>query len=567
MRSTAQPSRHVVHPLPLVRPLAALVGGLIMLVALVRLALTIGGALDVFADYHAYYRAATNLRAGQDLYAEGRLLVAYNDYNFWTQTDGQYVYPPALAIAFLPLTLVDIGQGGVVWLLVLTLACLAGGWQAARLCGYVLPWSAFCGLALPVAGILPLLLGAHYGVITPRSLLLVLLACLVQLPLAFAARQSWPVRYRALAYGVPGVASLLLAAFVLARGLYFGTLDPFLVALSLPGGFGSLALLWCWASRMIALLDAVWPESWPGLMSHTIVILSLSPVLLSLTYGQVDLALLLLTTASLFAYRSRRPWLAGFALGLAAAFKPTLALYSLFYLRKRGWSTLGAAALTGLVVGFGPFLFLGWRALSDWFAITRYFGSGDYLAYPNNQSLRGLLLRLFVGGPDGPPLLPSPVLATVLWLGGAIVGGVLWWHALATKTDDAARSAAEWGLTTILLLACAPLSEDIHFVAAIPPLALLVATLVRGTAQPRAATLTIFACLCFMIPPDDLVRWLGVGGDARLLASLLYPGGLLLAGLALRPLLMVQERAVMRRTTPLSGRRDGGAVGMGWRAR
>jgi len=68
------------RPLPLsaqhlARPLVAWVGGVLLLIALVRLALTLGGALDVFADYHAYYRAAANLRVGHDLYAEGRLLV------------------------------------------------------------------------------------------------------------------------------------------------------------------------------------------------------------------------------------------------------------------------------------------------------------------------------------------------------------------------------------------------------------------------------------------------------------------------------------------------------------
>ncbi len=70
------------RPLPpsaqhLARPLVALVGDMLLFVALVRLVLTIGGALAVFADYHADYRAAANLRLGHDLYAEGRLLVGH----------------------------------------------------------------------------------------------------------------------------------------------------------------------------------------------------------------------------------------------------------------------------------------------------------------------------------------------------------------------------------------------------------------------------------------------------------------------------------------------------------
>jgi len=423
MRPTVHPSAY--H---LVRHFAALSGGVLLLVALVRLALTLGGALDVFADYHAYYRAAANLRAGHDLYAEGRRLIARNDYGFWTQTDGHYVYPPALAIAFLPLTLLDIGQGGTVWLLALTLALLAGSWQAARYCGYAPSWRVLLAVALPVVGILPLLLGVRYGLIAPRSLAPVLLACLAQVPLVLAARRGWPARQRTpLLAGVSG-ALLLLVMLALARGLWGAQLDPFLVALALPGGLGTLALLWWGGHQRTMPVVPAWPELRTRLMAlapHALLTLGISPILLSMTYGQVDLALLLLTTASLFAYRCQRLWLAGFVLGLAAAFKPTLALYGLFYLRKRGWSTLGAAALTGAIVGFGPFLFLGWRALGDWLTIARYFGSGDYLAYPSNQSLRGLALRLFVGAPDAPPLLPSPTLATALWLGGAAVGGLL----------------------------------------------------------------------------------------------------------------------------------------------
>lgn len=564
MHLPAQPSHR------LIRPFAALVVGILLLVVLVRLALALGGALDVFADYHAYYRAATNLRVGHDLYAEGRLLVARNDYNFWTQTDGQYVYPPALAIAFLPLTLLDIGQGGVVWLLVLTLVLLAGSWQAARYCGYALHWRALLAVALPVAGMLPLLLGVRYGLIAPRPLALVLLVCLAQVPLAFAVQRGRLARHRTLVRVGLGGVPLLLAALVLARGLRAGSLDPFLVALALPGVFGTLALLWWWGDQRALPVFPAWPDlrkCLAALAPHALLTLGISPVLLSITYGQIDLALLLLTTASLCAYRSRRPWLAGFALGLAAAFKPTLALYGLFYLRKRGWSTLGAATLTGAIVGFGPFLFLGWRALGDWLTIARYFGSGDYLAYPNNQSLRGLALRLFVGAPDAPPLLPAPTLATALWLGGVAAGGVLWWRTLDGATDERPRLAAEWGLTTMLILAYAPLSEDVYFVAAIPSLALLIAALVRGVARPRAATLTTFAGLCFLIPPDTLARWLGASNDARLLASLLYPCGLFLAGFALRSLLLMPDHAALPRATPLAGRRDGGVVGMGWRVR
>ncbi|HEY8598129.1 MAG TPA: hypothetical protein VIL85_06840, partial [Thermomicrobiales bacterium] len=150
------------------------IGALALIV--MRFAWTVFGALDIFADYHAYYRAAANLRSGGDIYAEGKLLVARNSYDFWTQTDGQYVYPPALAFAFLPLTLVSIGQGGAVWLLGLMLGTVAFWWLAGRLCGCAVGWRSFLAVALPVAGMLPLALGVRYGLVVGAPLRLVALA-------------------------------------------------------------------------------------------------------------------------------------------------------------------------------------------------------------------------------------------------------------------------------------------------------------------------------------------------------------------------------------------------------
>ena len=45
-------------------------------------------APDALADWHAYYRAATKLPLGRDLYDEGKLLVERNSYDYWIETTG-----------------------------------------------------------------------------------------------------------------------------------------------------------------------------------------------------------------------------------------------------------------------------------------------------------------------------------------------------------------------------------------------------------------------------------------------------------------------------------------------
>lgn len=450
---------------------------LLAIVAARFLAATLA-ALDVFADYHAYYRAAGNLRAGADLYAEGKLLLARNSYDFWTQTDGQYVYPPLLALLLLPLTALDAGKGGVVWLLALTLAALVFVWMVTHILGRPLHLDIAVPGALLALGGLPLLLGARYGLVDRFLLLPALLA---------------------------------MPAYVVFRTVT--TLDP--AAFRLPASAPSLA----------AAIPAALPT------------LGAAPLLLGIKFGQIDVILLALTTLSLLAYLRGRDALAGVALGLAAAVKPTLAVYGLFYLRKGRWATLGAAILTGLLLGFGPFALLGAGALADWLAVSRYFTGADYPTYPSNQSLRGLLLRAFAGGPRHVPLLPNRPLAEGLWIVGALGALALWWWLVSRQPRRDGRAVLEYALTATLMLFAAPLSEDVHYVALLLPLAVLAYRAARGPASVRSAVLAVLACLYFAQPWLDAVGERGGADWQRLLTSSVYLYGLLLAGAALISLL------------------------------
>jgi hypothetical protein len=315
----------------------------------------------------------------------------------------------------------------------------------------------------------------------------------------------------------------------LLLGLRDGEIDRFLLVLALPGLCGTLALAW-WGGRVASWRQA--RRDFVDIAPLALPILGATPLLLGVQYGQSDLALLLLTTGSLLAHRRRRDLLAGVALGVAAAVKPTLALYGLFYLRKGCWTTLITAAITGAVVGFVPFAFLGDGAVGDWLAISRYFGAGDYLAYPTNASLRGVLLRAFVGGPQHPALFVSPVLAGSLWILLAGAALVVWWRRVPARRE-AANATLEWSLTVAVILFAAPLSEDIHFVGLLLPLAFLADRIARGQATVRWRAGALVACLVFILPLVDLGERLGGGELARLFTSAIYLCGLIGVGLAL----------------------------------
>ncbi len=445
-------------------------------------------ALDVFADYHAYYRAATTLRAGGDLYAEGRTLLERDSYDFWLGTAGQYVYPPLLAFLLVPLTALDSGKGGTVWLLVLVAATAAFLWTATAVLGRPPRPATVAPALLPALGLLPLLLGVRYDLVDPFLFRLALLFFLAH------------------------------AAFALARAV--ARHRPPRPPLD-PRSRAELATL---AAAALPVLAAV-------------------PLLLGLRYGQIDVALLLLTTLALLAYLRGRDALAGVALGLAVAVKPGLALYALFFLRKRRWTTLGAAALTGLTLGLGPFLLLRDGAFADWYAIARYFTGDSYPTYPSNQSLHGFLQRAFVGGPRHAPILDAPHLAAALWLAGAGAALAGWCRLVSGRAARGPRDTVEYALTAVLMLFAAPLSEDVHYVALLLPLAVLAVRAVRGPASLGSVALAAAACLYFAQPWLDFAYNRGATDLRRLLASGAFLYGLLLVGAALVALLRVQRPA------------------------
>lgn len=539
-------------------------GWVALAIVAARFAWAILGALDVFSDYHAYYRAAANLRAGGDIYAEGKLLVARDSFDFWTQTDGQYVYPPVLAAALLPLTILDIGQGGLVWLLASVLATAAFVWLAARALGRPVGVYSFLVVASPIWAVLPLTVGIRPGLAGPIPVLLTALGLATSLALAtgpfrsvqgetlaalLAVAFARPDRGRhpalqasgtSRAAARPGAPRVILGSLTLLATSSLCLCLPFLfwrlglIAgfpfwLASPGLVGVLAL----PLVRIGLADDSTPlrSDFHRVLPIGVATLGATPLLIGLRFGQADIFLLILATLALLAHLGRRDFLAGIALGIAAAVKPPLALYLLYFARKRAWSTILGAGLAGATLGLAPFLFLGRAAFTDWLAIARYLSGGDYSAYPSNQSLRGFLLRAFVGGPRLAPLLASRSLADACWLLGIVIAFALWWWAVSPERQSPSpRAVADYCLTASLILFISPLSEDIHFVTLLVALALLSDRLLRTRHSTPWRALAALALLAFLLPLPGQV---GSGTVGRHLTSAPYLCGLLLVTAAL----------------------------------
>jgi hypothetical protein len=185
---------------------------------------------------------------------------------------------------------------------------------------------------------------------------------------------------------------------------------PYYQVPELPG-----ALAWYYTKVALTLLALVWifrlvedtERPFPGWAKALTVLLSLKPILGDLTHGNVNLLILFLVIAALYAFHQRYDLTGGLMLGLAIVCKVTPALFVPYFIWKRAWRTLAGCGV-GLVLFFlvipgcyfGParnFALLG--SWSDLMIRPVLKGKVEYSDYAN-QSLAGLAKRMLTHSPS-----------------------------------------------------------------------------------------------------------------------------------------------------------------------
>lgn len=159
-----------------------------------------------------------------------------------------------------------------------------------------------------------------------------------------------------------------------------------------------------WAFRLVETPERPFPIWGKGLA----VALSLRPILGDLSHGNINLFILFLVMAALYAYRRGRDGWCGLLLGLSIACKVTPLLFVPYFFWKRSWRVLASCSL-GLVLFFGlvPALAFGWQDNADklhsWYnqMAKPYLQQGKvFYSEHNNQSLPGVLMRLLSHSPS-----------------------------------------------------------------------------------------------------------------------------------------------------------------------
>jgi alpha-1,2-mannosyltransferase len=272
-----------------------------------------------------------------------------------------------------------------------------------------------------------------------------------------------------------------------------------------PGYVG--ALLWFYLKVGMALAALYWVFRlvegggipFPPWAKALVVLLSLRPIMGDLIHGNVNLFILFLVMAALYALHRGRQAGGGLLLALAIACKVTPALFVPYLAWKRAWRALaGCAVGLFLFLWAVPSCFLGWEKnqelLTSWtnHMIVPFLVHGEVTSSHENQSLPGAAARLLTHSPsflDYDPVwphaprpqrydnlldLPSK---SVNWLVKGVellfVGLVVWRCRRSPAPRAGWRRAAEFSLIVLGMLLFSERTWKHHCVTLMLPFAVL----------------------------------------------------------------------------------------------
>ncbi|MCY1142748.1 glycosyltransferase 87 family protein [Actinoplanes sp. Pm04-4] len=302
---------------------------------------------------------------------------------------------------------------------------------------------------------------------------------------------------------------------------------PVAVALGIVVNAAAVVLLLRWF--LVPVVRRYGGSTWFVCSLVFLAILVFEPARDTFSFGQVNLALLVLVLVDLRALATGRRW-AGAGIGLAAAIKLTPVVFIGYLIVTRqyraAWTaTATAAGATALAALIAP-------STSAQFWLTTLWDTDRVgrLEYVSNQSLRGVVARLE---------LPS-----AWWLAAVAVVLAVWFLRVRLLRDASgpADHAAGFAATGIVACLISPVTWVHHLVWLLPALFLLTDAALRDRSRPRLAALAV----AYVILSSSVV-WLWWAGAHGFLAAI---GSNTYVWISLALLLTVPFRAAVPTAPP-----------------
>ncbi len=265
--------------------------------------------------------------------------------------------------------------------------------------------------------------------------------------------------------------------------------------------------LWILLSLMLILPIAWILRSITGLSyRHIALIFALNiPLHRNIEFGQFYVLLLLMIVAACWATLQGRHALAGALVAIAAAAKIFPLLFLVFFLRRRNWRALIAAALTGAASIALSVAIFGWNVhrtyLREILPATLH---GEAMPpYVSNASISGILHVLFLNEPQWNPAPWHNSIAAFSILLPLVSMVVLAPAILLIRRDDNRpnRIPLEWSALLTASLAVSTIPASYNFVLMVLPMCVLATILLQKRRYAWLLMLTVaYIGICLPMP-------------------------------------------------------------------
>jgi hypothetical protein len=325
------------------------------------------------------------------------------------------------------------------------------------------------------------------------------------------------------------------------------------------------ALVWFYLKVAMTLAAFAWvfrlvetPERpFPPWAKAAAILLSIRPIMGDLQHGNINLFILFLVVAGLYAFRRGWDLSAGLLLALGITCKVTPALFVPYLLWKRAWKALAGCAL-GLVLFLWviPGCFLGMarnaQFLESWYEgmVKPFVVDGQVTTEHQNQSLPGLVYRLttasasFIKYVDDKPvgtqfnnfwdLDPDAARWIVKGCMALFAGLVVWTCRTPTTPRQGWRLAAEYSLVVLGMLLFSERTWKHHCVTLVLPFSVIVYYLAAGrpTGAMRYYMIGTLAAV-MLVMASTSTSLLADAKSAQVYGAYVWANLLLVAALAL----------------------------------
>jgi hypothetical protein len=252
------------------------------------------------------------------------------------------------------------------------------------------------------------------------------------------------------------------------------------------------------AATLVLVYRAIGRPTTAEALVAVAVCLSIPAVTDNINQGQIALFIAAAIALALHSHQRGRPALGGIALGLAVAARVTPVFLVAYFLWKRdlrlaAWAaaTTVAACLATLALGWGGY----WQGF---LAGLDQMGRGT--ANVLNQSLNGVLLRLWRPELSGMPIEAPPLGYRLLWIALAavlVVGTIALLRGVRLPTIE--REWVEVSLLLVALTAAQPYAWTNHYAQALMVVPVAVRLVARGVASIGATAVLVLTYLALVL--------------------------------------------------------------------